>query len=354
MKIALVCDWLTTFGGAEQVLLELHKMFPEAPIYTSQAAMLPQFQDAKIIRAWWGWLPGRLRNILTPLRMRYFTRLDLTEYDLVISSAMAEAKALRARRHLCYLNGIPRYYWSEEKASSPLINAAVRRLRPRLRRLDFAAAQQPTKLIANSRRMEALAANHYKRQSEVVFPPVSPVPTAKKLVTGEPFYLVLARQEAWKNIDLVVKVCRSTDRRLVLIGDGREHRKLKKLAGDNPRISFQKNASRAEIGDYLRAARALIQASDEPFGIAPVEALLAGTPVLALRAGGALDYVKEGQNGYFFAQPTTRSLEEALRAFETSPLARPSAQQRITIQASARPFSTAAFRRQIQRLIQAD
>jgi glycosyltransferase involved in cell wall biosynthesis len=345
VKVALLCDWLTTFGGAEQVLLELHHLFPDAPIYTSQYRPLPEFQHAKIHTARWNFLPARLRNYLTPLRARFFRRLDLTAYDLVISSAMAECKFVKARRHLCYINGIPRYYWSDATTNSHLQNLLIKLTRPILRRSDYDAAQQPTVLIANSRSTQDLIKQRYKRDSTIIFPPVAPLPPAAGPPQLPPFYLAVARQEAWKNLHLTLTACLRLGRPLVLIGDGSQHTHLRQLAADSPLITFVPRASRADIHAYLQSARALIQASDETFGIAAVEALQAGTPVIALQAGGALDYVEDGKNGIFFMRPTVAGIIKAVQLFEAATW------PRERIKYSARAYTAAAFRQAIQKLI---
>ncbi|MCL2095260.1 glycosyltransferase [Candidatus Saccharibacteria bacterium] len=345
MKVALLCDWLTMFGGAEQVLLELHKMYPEAPIYTSQYRELAQFKGAKVYTAGWDWLPARWRNYLTPLRVRYFRNLDLSQYDLVISSAMAEAKAVRAKRHICYINGVPRYYWSGAKTGRKLVDLVVGCFRGRLARMDYLAAQRPTLLVANSSSTAKLVKKHYKRPSEVVFPPVPPLPSPAKLPTREPYYLCLARQEAWKNIDVAVEACLRLERPLVLVGDGREHKRLQKLAAGSDLVTFVTGASRAEICAYLQGARALIQASDETFGIAAAEALSVGTPVVALRVGGALDYVEDGVNGVFFLQPTVSSLVKALICLEGLDL------DFRRVVGSAKGFGPGVFERAVKRLV---
>ncbi|HEY1064214.1 MAG TPA: glycosyltransferase, partial [Candidatus Saccharimonadales bacterium] len=186
LKVAIVCDWLLGIGGAERVVLELHKMYPNAPIYTSQydPRKIDWFADADVRTGWMQKLPKRLKKFFPVFRALYFSRLDLTEYDLVLSSSGAEAKAVRTRKdalHICYCHSPTHYYWTryEEYLKNPgfgsfnfLARLGLRVLVGPMKRWDRHAASNPDIMIANSTHIQNMIKRHYKRNSTIVFPPV--------------------------------------------------------------------------------------------------------------------------------------------------------------------------------------
>ena len=183
MKVALVCDWLTTVGGAESVLLAFHEMYPEAPIYTSKYNKkgIDWFKDADVRTGWLQLFPTCLRRFISPLRQRYFSHLDLTEYDLVISVTGAEAKSIKAKKHICYCHVPTQYYWGmyDEYLKNPgfgILNPIARIglklfVKP-LRKKDYAAAQLPDTFVTISSYAREQIKNYYKREAKIVFPPV--------------------------------------------------------------------------------------------------------------------------------------------------------------------------------------
>lgn len=182
-RIALACDWLTTPGGAEKVLLELHHMYPDAPIYTSQYRKkgINWFDDAEVRTGWLQIFPAALRKFLGPLRQLYFSRLDLTPYDLVISVTGAEAKSLKAKTHLCYCHVPTQYYWQMYDKYvenpgfgflNPLVRLCFKLLVKPLRKADYAAAQKPAQFITISDYAAAQIEKYYHRKAAIVAPPV--------------------------------------------------------------------------------------------------------------------------------------------------------------------------------------
>lgn len=331
-RVAIVCDWLTNMGGAERVVLSLHKAFPDAPIYTSvfTPETMPAFKGLDIRTTYLQKLPTKLRarHQLFPLiRAHAFQNLDLSEYDIIISSASAEAKAVKKRKgaiHICYCHTPTRYYWSHyhEYKSSPglgLLNPAVRVALPALvkvmRRIDLKAAKGVDHFIANSTEVQQRIKKYYHRDSTVIFPPIDidrfrPTKPVKK----EDFYLAVGRQVPYKRIDLAIAACNQLGRKLIVIGNGPTHEKLVAMAG--PTIEFKTNVDDQAIVDYFQKAKGLIFPSEEDFGITPVEAMSAGTPVIAYRKGGAQDYIQPDKTGTFFAEQTSESLTSAIRDFE--------------------------------------
>ena len=344
MKVALVCDWLTNVGGAEKVLLRIHRLFPEAPIYTSKydPKGIDWFSDAEVRTGWLQVFPARLRRFLGPFRQWYFSHLDLSEYDLIISVTGAEAKSVKSGRrlhaagrvgvknprglHISYCHVPTQYYWQmyDEYIKNPgfgILNPLVRfcfrlMVRP-LRRADLKAAQNPDYYITISEYAKGLFEKYYGREATVVHPAaeLGDFKFKKNAKLGD-YYVVTSRQVNWKRLDLAVKACLMTQRKLVVIGEGPEHKKLVRLAKDSGLVEFLPTMSKKKLAKYLAGAKGFLFPSQEPFGIAPVEALASGCPVIAYGEGGALDYVVEGKNGILFSEQTAVSLAEAILKFE--------------------------------------
>ena len=335
-KVALVCDWLTNVGGAEKVLLALHKLYPEAPIYTSKydPKGIDWFLDADVRTGWLQKFPTKLRRILGPFRQWYFSRLDLSEYDLVISVTGAEAKAVKATGglHISYCHVPTQYYWQMYDTYmknpgfgvlNPLIRFFFRLLVGPLKRADLKAAQRPDYFVTISEYAKEQIKKYYGREATVIHPPVE----IKDFQGGKggkmaAHYIVTSRQVNWKRIDLAVRACLMTQRHLLVIGDGPEHKKLVKMAKGTELIKFLPTMGKKELAKHLAVAKGYLFPSLEPFGIAPVEALAAGCPVIAYGEGGARDYVKSGKNGLFFEEQTAKSLAEAILKFEKMKLKR--------------------------------
>ena len=327
MKVALVCDWLTNVGGAERVLKSISELYPNAPIYTSQynPKKIDWFKSSDVRTGWLQIFPSSFRRFLGPLRQRYFNKLDLSDYDLVISVTGAEAKSINTTgTHICYCHVPTQYYhqFYHQYIKDPgfgLLNPIVRfffkLLAQPLRRADIAAAKKPDYFITISQYAATQIQKYYKREATIISPPVA-VEKFNKVKPATPKYFInYSRQVTWKRLDLIIDACLQTSQPLVLIGDGPEHKKLIKLANGSNLIKFLPNQPTSSLQKYLTHAHAFIFPSCEPFGIAPVEALAAGTPVIAYHDGGALDYIQNRQNGLFFNQQTTKSLSQAIKQF---------------------------------------
>jgi glycosyltransferase involved in cell wall biosynthesis len=358
VKIAIVCDWLTGIGGAERVVLELHKLYPDAPIYTSQydPQKIDWFKDADVHTTWLQKLPKGLKKFLPVLRAWTFSRLDLRDYDLVISSSGAEAKGIKKLKpgalHICYCHAPTHYYWSRynEYLKNPglgglnfLARLGLKTLVAPMRRWDYKAAQNPDYLIANSTHIQAEIQKYYNRNSVIIAPPVDTGRFTQKNNKTRTGFVVVGRQTPYKKIDLAVAACTKLNLPLNVVGNGPDNAKLKHMAG--PTITFDTNASDQDVANYLANAEACIFPGLDDFGITPVEAMAAGTPVIAYQAGGALDYVVEGKTGLFFANQTVNSLADVLQSFD------PSKFNPKTIQQHAQTFSTTAFRQRMQEFI---
>lgn len=435
-QVALVCDWLTEKGGAEKVLLELHRLYPDAPIYTSQyrPKRIDWFKDATVKTGWLNFFPVAFRRILPVLRQFYFSHLDLSHYDLVISVTGAEAKSVRTQpqpyrtatkkgkyevllpdqprtTHICYCHVPTQYYWQSYDRYlknpgfgifSPFVKFFFRLLVKPLRKADFAAAQQPDYFVTISSYAAEQIKKYYHRDATVIYPPVdtekfapatkgshqpsSPTTPAKSTTTTvipvenslksvdkpvenpvensqtsveptspatesvvQPF-VISCRQVTWKRVDLAISACNRLGLPLQVIGDGPEHKKLEQLAANVPardtsHIEFLPWLSTDQLAEHLQSSRAFIFPSLEPFGIAPVEALAAGCPVIAFAEGGSRDFVSPGENGLFFREQTVDSLVAALQDFPKHHF------DRQAVSASAAPFDVSKFREGITKFI---
>lgn len=360
MKVAIVCDWLTGLGGAERVVLELHRLYPDAPIYTSQydPEKLDWFDDADVHTTWLQTLPPGLKKFLPVLRAWTFSRLDLSEYDLVISSSGAEAKGIKTgpnTLHVNYCHSPTHYYWIryDEYLAQPgfprgfnwLARLGLKLLAAPLKKWDFKAAQRPDVMIANSTHTQAMIEKYYKRESTVIHPPVD-IERFKQ--TGAPVqrhgFVTAGRQTPYKRIDLAVAACTELNVPLVVIGNGPEHSKLKKLAGRS--VIFLTRVPDEEIPVHFQSALGFIFPTNvEDFGVTGVEAMAAGTPVIAYKDGGPRDYVIPGQTGLFFDKQTTKSLVKTLQDFN------PERFDPKVIKREAANFSVETFRTNIQNFI---
>lgn len=345
MKVALVCDWLTNVGGAEKVLLRIHQLYPDAPIYTSKydPKGIDWFLGADVRTGWLQKFPTKMRRVLGPLRQWYFSHLDLSEYDLIISVTGAEAKAVKSGHrlheegkkgvknpkglHISYCHVPTQYYWQMHDdymknpgfgVLNPFIRFFFRLMVVPLRRADLKAAQNPDYFVTISDYAKDAIKKYYGREAVVVHPPVE-IEDFKSKTCGKPvenFYVTTSRQVNWKRIDLAIRAAEMSQRHLVVIGEGPEHRKLMKMAAGSDLVQFLPLMEKKKLAGYLGKAKGYLFPSLEPFGIAPVEALAAGCPVLAYGVGGARDYVKDGKNGLLFEPQSAKALAEAILKFE--------------------------------------
>lgn len=334
-RIAIVHDWLTNMGGAEKVVLALHEAFPDAPIYTSTyiPEKMPEFAGLDIRTTRLQNLPKPLRKLhkFFPMqRIRAFQELDLSDYDIIISSSSAEAKQVKKSRpdqvHICYCHTPVRYYWSHysEYRRDPgfgklnwIIRLAMPFFVPPLKKADYQAAQNVDVFVANSTEVQQRIKKYYGRLSTVIYPPVDVDRFTPARDRGD-YYVTLGRQVHYKRFDLVIQAANKLRLPLKVFGDGPEHEKLVALAG--PTIEFltdrQSNASDHAVTEALNNAKGFIYAAEEDFGIVQAEALAAGALVVALGRGGTTDIVDDGVSGILFADQTTESIVDALQRAE--------------------------------------
>ncbi len=326
-RVAIVQDWLIG-GGAERITEILHEMYPDAPIYTSYCSdEWRERLNNKVVTGYLQrWPFSKLRKFIPFLRIWWFSSLNFDEYDLVVSVSGAEAKGIKTSpdtTHVNYCNAPTHYYWSryEEYISNPgfgafnqLARIGLQLLVGPLRRWDYKAAQRPNYIISNSTYIQTQVKKYYNRDSEVIFPPVD-TKRFEGTTESRHGFVATGRQTPYKRIDLAVIACTSLNLPLVVIGDGPENRRLRSLAG--PTITFITDANDDDVVSSFKKATAFIFPGLDDFGITPVEAMAAGTPVIAYKAGGALDYVLPNRTGLFFDKQTSASLEKVLHEFDS-------------------------------------
>ena len=359
-KVVIVADWLTTYGGAEKVVKTVSDILPDAPIYTSQYSekQIDWFRGRDVRTGWVNIFPASLRKILSIPRAIYFSRLDLSDYDIIISITTAESKGVKTNEnqlHISYLQGPPtQYFWGMHDkyvenpgfgVLNPIVRFFFKLLAKPMRKIDYKYAQRPDFLLANSTYSAREIEKYYDRPSEILFPPVD---TKKFALNTEKddFLISTSRQVNWKRLDLAVGAALETGEKLVLVGGGAEHEKLVKLAGGAKNIEFVPLIKDAEeLSDLVGRAKAFVFPSLEPFGIAPIEALSAGTPVIAFNQGGSLDYIKAGQNGVFFDSQTVEGVIKGIKKFNKLKL------NAEKISATAKKFDETQFKQEFERLL---
>lgn len=356
-RVAIVHDWFVG-GGAERTVLEMHKAFPEAPIYTAYCS--PEWRrrlgSAHIITSYMqAWPFSKLRKFLPLLRVFWFSHLDLSAFDIVLSSSGAEAKGIKVKKpaiHVNYCYAPTHYYWNryEDYLRHPgfgyfdfLARFALKLLVGPMRRWDYKAAQRPDYMIAISTYIQAEIKKYYNRDSVIIFPPVDVERFRNTLPQQRSSLVAGGRQTVYKRLDLAVKAATKLGLPLTVIGDGPEHQRLLRLAG--PTVKFVERPSDDEMSDYFRSAEVFIFPGLDDFGIVAVEAMAAGTPIIAYGEGGALDYVEPGKTGLLFKPQTAEALIDALKRLKSEHF-----DSRI-IADRAKDFRPEIFREQIRKYV---
>ena len=358
-RIALVHDWLITFGGAERVLIEMHRLFPTAPIYTlfyDPRSTPDELLDAHIVPSLLNRFPGALRRYqsLLPLYPYAVEQFDLTGYDLVISLSHAAAKGVltTARQmHLCYCYTPMRYVW--DLYQTYLRHTRLSRFRETvfrvaahyLRLWDWQAAQRVDRFIAISETVKARIEKTYNRKSVVIYPPVDTEFFAPVAERADEYFLLVGRFVPYKGLELVVETFNYRDEPLLVVGDGPLRERLLKLA-KKPTIEFLGTVTDEELRVLYQNALALIFPGEEDFGLIPCEAMACATPVIAYERGGATESVEAGVSGTFFREPTPESLERGLARFYDT------VWDRARIRQSAERFSAGVFRERMLSAVQ--
>ncbi|MDQ2732603.1 MAG: glycosyltransferase [Armatimonadota bacterium] len=355
MKVALVHDFMVQMGGAEKVVDIFHDLFPEAPLYTSiyePDAMPDRYRGWDIRTTFLQRIPyrekfHRLALLFYPLA---FESLDLSEYDLVLSSSSAFAKGVITQphtRHICYTHTPMRFAWSTRSyVESEGISKGLQNLlfpgTHYLRLWDAAASSRVDQYVANSSIVSQRIEKFYRRDSEIIYPPVD-----TDLFTIAPqvedYSIVVSRFVPYKRLDLAVDAFTALNRPLKVVGDGRQMDALRARAGKT--VEFLGRVGDAELRNLMARAKAFIMPGEEDFGIAPVEANACGRPVIAYAAGGALDTQIDGVTGVLFKESSVESLCDAVRRADTISF------DPGVIRSHALQFDTRVFRQKIQQVV---
>lgn len=325
LRVALVHHWLVGMRGGEKVLEAFCRIFPNADIYTlvsEPSAISETIKQHRIITSWIQKLPraNQYYPHYLPLFPVAIEQFDLSGYDLVVSSDAVVSKGVVTRPetcHICYCHTPMRYAWSAYHTYLRSIESSWKRklaalLMSYLRTWDFAAASRVDYFLANSQTVAHRIAKYYRREAQVIYPPValSDLSVSQAL---DDYFLMVGQLVPYKRFDLAIEAFDQLKYPLVVVGEGSEYGKLKRGAGDN--IKFVGRLSDAELSRTLSRCRALVFPGEEDFGMVLVEAHACGRPVIALGRGGALETVVPGLNGLLFAEETEQSLTDALQRF---------------------------------------
>lgn len=346
MKTAIVHDWLTNFGGAEKVLRKICDMFPDAPVYTvvyNKKKMGKYFGDRDIRTTYIQKMPFGVTkyNSYLPLLPGAVERLDLTEFDLVISSSTCCAKGVLTRAdalHICYCATPMRYAWDfyfkYKNSCGRLKRTLIPLFMKKIRLWDAVSANRVDKFMANSKNVARRIKKHYRRESTVVYPFADTAFYTPGEKCGD-YFLCVSRLVEYKRIDIAVRAFGALGLPLVIVGEGRELSRLKAIAA--PNIKFTGRISDEETREYYRSCRAFVFPGEEDFGITPVEAQACGKPVIAYGRGGALETVIDGKTGIFFDEQSAEALCAAVKRFEGMTF------DKTEIRKNAERFSEAEF-----------
>lgn len=334
MKVALVYDRVNKWGGAERVLLALHKLWPDAPLFTAvYDKKRASWADVFVVHpSFLQRIPGssfihESLPVLTPIAFESFS---FDSYDVVISVTSAEAKNIITKPetiHICYCLTPTRYLWSgftqyqKQPGLGFISGVAAMMLKvwaPLLRQWDMIAASRPDYYIAISHRVKERIVRYYKRKvSDVIYPPVDT--NAFRIRSGSlhsdtGYFLTVSRLVSYKRLDVLIQAFNALSLPLVIIGDGRQKRELQKYASSNIRF-VDHHLTDSELVLYYEGCRAFVYAADEDFGLAAAEAQAAGKPVIAYRHSGVAEFVKDGVSGVLFDRQTSEALIKAVHTF---------------------------------------
>ncbi|WP_158808246.1 glycosyltransferase [Beijerinckia sp. L45] len=359
MRVAIVHYWLVGMRGGEKVLEDLCLMYPDADIFTHvhDPAKTSELINAhRITTTFIGKLPFARRLYQRYLLLMPFAleSLDLSSYDLVISSESGPAKGVITHPnavHVCYCHSPMRYLWDQyhtyRSRAGSLTAMMMSLTMPMLRMWDVVSAARVDHFIANSSFIARRIQKAYRRDSTVIFPPVDLDAFAPVAQPSRDYFFCIGQLVPYKRVDLAVAVCTKLGLRLIVAGTGPDAERLRAMAG--PTVEFRAWIADAELKALYQNCRALLFPGEEDFGIVPLEAMASGRPVIAYESGGAVDTVIAGKTGVFFAEQTEADLEDAIARFEVIE----ASFDARALREHAATFSRDAFRQQMALFIDA-
>jgi glycosyltransferase involved in cell wall biosynthesis len=366
LRVAIVHYWFVGLGGGERVVEALAEMFPQADLFALVAdpdTMSPSLREHRLTTSFLQRIPGSRRwyRHLLPLQPLALEQLDLTGYDLILSSESGPAKGVLSKSsacHICYCHSPMRYLWDmypQYRRSLSLLTGGVFSLTAHyLRMWDLASASRVDHFVANSRNVAGRIRKHYRREASVIYPPVN-VDSGRSSGKIEDYYLVVGRLIDYKRVDIAIQACNRLNRKLRIIGEGDQYKRLRNLAGAT--VQFLGRLDDHQLMENYSGCRALLFPGEEDFGIVPVEAQSCGRPVIAFGRGGALETVKalndaelsspETATGVFFFEQSVDAMVHAIQVFESvEPRFSPS-----FIRSHVERFNVSRFKAEMQRFI---
>lgn len=359
MKVALVHESLATFGGAERVLKEMQRVFPEAPLFTLDARPDLARRFGPVTTSFLQRLPRciRQRRYGLPFYPLAPETFDLARFDVVLSSASAFVKGVVTRPgslHICYCHAPTRFLWDlshtvgAEWRYRSVRHGFLQLLLHGLRLWDQLSARRVDVFVANSQNTLQRITKYYRRSAVLLYPPVDPLyfQAGEGAPLPRAVFLCVSRLSPYKRLDMVIETFNKLGLPLMVVGEGRDEARLRRLTG--PTVTLLGFVPDRELARLYAAARAVIFPSDDDFGLVPVEAMAAGTPVLALRRGGVQETVVEGVTGEFFDEPLEEMLADCVRRF----LECEHTYDHTAIRAHAARFTAARFRQELKTLVE--
>ena len=342
-KIALFYDWLNQWGGAEKVLLDLIKIYPEAPIYTL-------IYDPKKTK----WLPKKIKIVpsvlnkfslskknsifQTPFYYLSLKQFDFSQYDIVISTTQVIGHSLivpKKTLYVCYFHNINRYVYQ-----TPIHFTFLKPLLNQYKKIDFNFGQNPNYLFCNSQTVQKRIKNTYKREAKIIYPGIDVsffIPS--KTDSHEKYFLIVSRLVSHKKIDLAIKACHQLNKKLYIVGTGRDQSNLNNLINylNDSNIKLLGQVNDQKLLNLYQNCQALICPQLEDFGLTPIESQACGKPVIAYNQGGLTETVIKNKTGIFFNHQTVSSLVSAIKKFN------PNNFSKNICQTNAKNFSNANF-----------
>lgn len=355
MKVAIITDWLTSRGGAEKVIFDILKVYPNAEIFTSiyNPKKFPELKDSKVHTSFIDKIPfaKKMHPLFITMMPLAFESFDLSKFDLVISSNVACSKGVITKPstlHISYCHTPMRFAWDgchEYIKLFPIpkfLKGLASKKIHKLRIWDKIASQRVDKFIANSKHVQKRIKKYYQSDAKVIYPGIKIEKYSKQ--KKEDYYLSYGRLISYKKFDITIKAFNKTQRNLIVIGDGPLLKELKKL-NTNPNTKFLGYVSKETLTKTISKAKALIFPQEEDFGLTPIEAQSLCTPVIAYRKGGATETVIENKTGIFFDQQTSKSLNSCIKEFESKNF------DQREIHSNATKFDTKNFQKNLKEFV---